>query len=446
MTFDRPRLAQRALAPLLVVSLALSGCNLLKGRGDKDKVKVGGDRVPVLTVESGAEADAALSAIPVSLPAALDNADWGQPGGTAAKDIGHVALGANMSRVWTARIAGVRRDARLGAAPVVAGGTLFAMGSDAVVSAFDARSGALRWRRSFVEARAQAPYGGGVSVAGDIAYVTMGTGQVAAVRAADGTPVWQVKLPAPARGAPTVAFDHLYVMTQDNQLFALKVADGAIDWTMASAVQLAGVFGAGAPAAANGTIVAGFSTGDLAAYRYENGRQLWGDALTRTSLNTSVGAVTDIDASPVVVGGQVYAIGAGGRMVGMDLNSGQRLWELNIGGLATPAVAGQWLFVVTDDARLLCIDRASGKIRWAKALERYRKGKAAKGSVTYQGPVLAGQRLFLTSSEGQALAFDPDNGNQLAALKLGAGAGLPPVVAGGTLYILDDAGTIHAFR
>ena len=70
----------------------------------------------------------------------------------------------------------------------------------------------------------------------------------------------------------------------------------------------------------------------------------------------------------------------------------------------------------------------------------------AKGSVTYQGPVLAGQRLFLTSSEGQALAFDPDNGNQLAALKLGAGAGLPPVVAGGTLYILDDAGTIHAFR
>jgi outer membrane protein assembly factor BamB len=36
------------------------------------------------------------------------------------------------------------------------------------------------------------------------------------------------------------------------------------------------VFGVAAPASAQGTVVAGFSSGELNAYRYENGRSLWG--------------------------------------------------------------------------------------------------------------------------------------------------------------------------
>ena len=31
------------------------------------------------------------------------------------------------------------------------------------------------------------------------------------------------------------------------------------------------------------------------------------------------------------------------------------MWELNIAGIATPWIAGDWIFVVTDDAKLLCI-------------------------------------------------------------------------------------------
>ena len=161
------------------------------------------------------------------------------------------------------------------------------------------------------------------------------------------------------------------MVSQDNQLFALDPADGKVRWTEAGSVELAGVFGTAAPAASQGTVVAGFSSGELTAYRYENGRILWQDALARTSISTTVSSLSDIDADPVIDNGRVYAVGQGGRMVALDITSGQRIWELNIAGIATPWVAGDWVFVVTDDAKLACIYRQNGHIRWINQLPQF---------------------------------------------------------------------------
>ena len=49
----------------------------------------------------------------------------------------------------------------------------------------------------------------------------------------------------------------------------LKTADGATNWSATAAVEIAGVFGTGAPAIAQSTVVAGFSSGELNAYRAE---------------------------------------------------------------------------------------------------------------------------------------------------------------------------------
>jgi hypothetical protein len=38
-------------------------------------------------------------------------------------------------------------------------------------------------------------------------------------------------------------------------------------------------------------------------------------------------------------------------MVALELNTGQRLWEINIAGISTPWVVGEWIFVVTDQAQ-----------------------------------------------------------------------------------------------
>ena len=162
----------------------------------------------------------------------------------------------------------------------------------------------------------------------------------------------------------------------------------------------AGVFGTATPAFSQSTVVAGFSSGELTAYRYENGQPVWQDALSRTGVSTVVGTISDIDADPVIDQGRVFAIGQGGRMVAVELITGQRAWEINIAGISTPWVAGDWVFVVTDDAKLVAIARNTGKIRWINQLPAWLKMKAKRGPISYVGPVLAGDRLIVAGSNG----------------------------------------------
>ena len=206
------------------------------------------------------------------------------------------------------------------------------------------------------------------------------------------------------------------------------------------------MFGSASPAVGAGTVVAGFSSGELNAYRYENGRQVWQDALSRTSMSTSVASLSDIDADPVIDNGQVFAIGKGGRIVALELNTGQRQWEQNMAGISTPWVAGDWVFVVTDEAKLVALHRGSGRVRWINQLPRWENEKGKKGPIFYSGPVLAGDRLILVSSQGALINFDPSNGGFQSQTNVGAGVSLQPVVAGSTLYILDERGRLTAFR
>ncbi len=435
------------LAPALIAMLALGGCNAFGG--GKPKTAVLGDRVPILTSENDAAVEPSIADVQVLLPAAVANDTWSQPGGNSAKSMGHLALGGSPARAWEARIAGVTKSERLAAAPVVSGGTLYAMDTAATVHAFDAATGGKRWSVSLGGANkkeGRIVFGGGVSVDGAVLYATTGLGDVAALNAADGKIVWKKRPGGPLRGSPSISGGSIYAMSQDNQLFAINAADGTTQWTEAAAVQTAGVFGVAAPAIAQSTVVSGYSSGDLVAYRPENGRTLWGDALARTSVNTSVSTLSDIDADPVIDQGRVFAIGQGGRMVSLELVTGQRIWELNIAGISTPWVAGEWVFVVTDEAKLLCVSRATGKVRWVSQLQRYRKNKAKNGPVNWTGPVLAGERLILASSEGELAYVSPADGKVAGTQNLGAPVFLSPVVANSMLYILDNSGRISAFR
>ena len=432
----------------LSAATALGGCGVIGGGKETRKTPVLGERVPILVSQNDLAVDTTIADVPVTLPPAERNAAWAQPGGNAAKSVGHLSLPASLSRAWSQSIPGSGKRERLAAAPVVADGKVYVMGVNGVVHAHDAASGALVWRTgtSKAEENRNALFGGGVSYEGGKLFATNGLGEVVALDAAQGTELWRAKPGGPLRGAPTLANGAVYVLTQDNQLFALDQADGRVQWTQSGSLESQGVFGVAAPAGAQGTIVAGFSSGELNAYRYENGRTVWADSLSRSSISTSVSSLADIDADPVIAGGQVYAIGQGGRIVGVEITSGRRLWEQNLAGISTPWVAGDWLFVVTTDAKLVAIARESGRIRWISQLPGYRNVKKRKGPISWTGPVLAGNRLILVSSEGEMTSVSPFDGSIQSTREVGGSYSLSPVVADDTLYLLDDDGKLTAWR
>ncbi len=438
---------KRLVLALTALSL-LGGCGLLSGR-QRPTTPTVGQRISVLGRESQVEVDPLLAGVPVTVPGPVANSEWGQPGGNAAKSMTHVALGNAATRAWSVSIGGGNSSrTRLVAEPVVADGRVYTIDTLARVRAFSADTGAMIWEHQVrgENSPSETLFGGGVSYDNGRIYATTGSGDAAALDAATGNQIWMVKPGGPLRGAPTVAGETVYALSQDSQLYALNAANGETRWTGSGSFELAGVFGSAAPAFAQSTLVAGFSSGELTAYRYENGQVVWQDALARTGISTVVGTLSDIDADPVIDNGRVFAIGQGGRMVAVELITGQRAWELNVSGLSTPWVAGEWVFVVTDRAQLLAIARASGKIRWIAQLARYRDAEDRQGPIFWRGPVLAGNRLVLTSSTGQIAFVSPTDGSILSTVDHRTPISLPPVVAGSTLYILDDQGRLTAWR
>jgi outer membrane protein assembly factor BamB len=452
---------KRVILSLTALAI-LGGCGILGGK-DKKTTPTVGQRIAVLSTNTSVEVDPALADVPIVLPEPQTNADWAQRGGNASKSVGHVAVGNALGRAWAATIGrGSEPRQRLGSGPVVGGGRVYTVDTLAVVRAFDAATGAEVWRKEVGDPKDRRGgieplfgestgafgllFGGGVSFDEGRVYATSGLGDVEAIDAATGALIWRVRPGGPLRGAPTIANGNVYVISQDNQLFALDPADGKLRWNGAGTFEVSGVFGAASPAAGAGTVVAGFSSGELTAYRYENGRVVWQDALARTSISTAVATISDIDASPVIDNGRVYAVGQGGRMVALELNTGQRVWEINIAGISTPWLAGEWLFVVTDQGQLMAIARATGRVKWMTQLRRYRDEDDKKGMVTWVGPVLAGGRLILANSRGDLVNVDPLNGTVQSTVETKMRVTLPMAVANNTLYVLHDEGRLTAWR
>ncbi|GAA4754185.1 PQQ-like beta-propeller repeat protein [Sphingomonas daechungensis] len=435
------------LVVLTLAALAASGCGIFKKGAPKTPVV--GERVAVLATEQDVAVDDATAAQPFTIPDPVANTEWGQSGGNASKSMGHVALGQSVGQAWEVSIGrGGSTSQRLASSAVVGDGRVYTIDTQATVRAFDAQTGATAWSTQFgfEKTNTASLFGGGVAYDNGKIYASNGLGYVAALDARNGGIIWQVHPTGPIRGAPTVVGDSLYVITQDNQIYALKTADGATDWSQSAALEIAGVFGSASPAVGQGTVVAGFSSGELNAYRYENGRLVWQDQLARTTIRTSVASISDVDADPVIDNSQVLAVGQGGRMVAIDLLTGQRQWELNIAGISTPWVAGEWVFVVTDDGKIICINRASGKIRWIAQAPAFRNVKKKAGPISYVGPILAGGRLIVASSEGALINIDPSNGAFQSQTNMKGGVHLQPVVANNTMFILDDEGRLRAWR
>src|SRR3546814_2574196 len=122
-----------------------------------------------------------------------------------------LALAASRSQIWCGRIAGSTKTQRLGAAPGVADNRLVVVDTDAVVSAFNAETGAKLWSTAIGSTGKDyrdSLFGGGAGIEGDVVYATSGVGDVAALNASDGSVIWKVKPTGPDRKSTRLNSSH----------------------------------------------------------------------------------------------------------------------------------------------------------------------------------------------------------------------------------------------
>jgi outer membrane protein assembly factor BamB len=439
-----PRLLKRRSA--LLAPLALSGCGLFDDWFGTRKTPLPGKREPVVTQRGALTADEGVPK--VTLPPAVANVAWPQTGGNPAHFMGHLAAGQRLTEAWSANIGaggGYRR--KIMAEPVAADGIIYAMDSDAVISAFEIVSGRRIWRfDTRREDDDSTNLGGGLGLADGKLYAVNGLAEVVALDAAKGTVLWRSELTTPVRSAPTVVEGRLFLITIEDRLLALATDKGRQLWSHQATNPTTSILGRPAPAYADGLVVAGFGSGELATLRAESGTLVWTDTLATTS---SAGGVVDFSAirgRPVVGEGKVYAIGIGGLMVAVDLPSGRRLWERAVAGEDSPWAAGSWAFVVSLEQKLAAVSRDDGRVAWVTDLPRWENPEKQRDAITWYGPLLAGDRLVVAGTNHQALAVSPYTGQMLGQQDLSGAASLAPIVANGTVSVVTDDGRLLALR
>ena len=204
----------------------------------------------------------------------------------------------------------------------------------------------------------------------------------------------------------------------------------------------AGLVGGASPAANSDIVVPVFSSGEITALRVENGSVAWSDSLSSVRGFGGLSSISDIQALPVIDKGVVIAMSFSGRLVAIDERTGNRVWQREIGGTETPWVAGNHIFVLSSENQLVALGRDTGSIRWVTELPRFDGGDP----VVLTGPVLAGGRLIVAGTDGVVFEVEPQSGKVLREWDAGSSVLIPPVVAGGTLYLLSEDGTLSAYR
>jgi outer membrane protein assembly factor BamB len=448
---ERPGAAARRQAltrrAALLAPLALGGCGLFDDWFGTTKKPLPGKREAVLPSHRGLDVDEGVGK--VVLPPPVQNAAWPQAGGNPAHLMGHLATAERLSRAWTSDIGaggGYRR--KILAQPVVADGVVYTMDSSAVVRAFKLSDGSRLWRFDTKPDDIDSTNtGGGLSVEGGVLYATNGVADVVAIDAAKGTMRWRQDVGVPVRSAPTVADGRLFLITIEDRLVALATDDGRTLWSHQASVASTEVLGRPAPAYSQGLVVAGFGSGELAAFRADSGSLTWTDSLGAARSRNSLADFSSIRGLPVINNGQVFAISLGGLCVGLDLPTGRRLWERQVAGEDSLWIAGDWMFLVSSSQDIAAVSVADGRVAWVSALPRWDDPEKQKDGLTWYGPVLAGDRLVVTGTSGEALAISPYNGEILGRQDLSDPASpVGPVVADGTLLLISDDGKLTALR
>ena len=375
---------------------------------------------------------------------------WTHQGGNAQHIAAHAELPSELTLSWSRRIgAGDGKRHQISAAPVAQGGQVYTLDSQSMVTAID-ETGTILWQSELGKSSdaLKDASGGGLAVGGTQLFVTTGFGTVVALDTASGAELWTQDLASYGGASPTVYDDLLYIAARNGAAWAIDTSNGRIKWQVAGPTVAASHTGGPGPAVSDKYAVFPFGTGDVLASFRKGGLRSWSSGLSGARLGLASTQVRDLTGQPVIEGSSVYLASSAGRMAAVDLNTGLRIWTAKQGSQGHILVAGGAVFAVSDAGNLIRLSKDDGALIWSTPLPKFTK-KSVKSRAkihAHYGPILAGGRLILASSDGLIRQFNPADGTLITTVDLPSGAASAPIVVNGTLYVLSTKGDLLAFR
>lgn len=270
-------------------------------------------------------------------------------------------------------------------------GRIYGASGFGTVAALDPASGKKLWEKSV-----GAPVRASPTAAGDKVFIVTSEGRFFCLSGTDGSELWTARgLPQQAslvmNVSPAVDGDIVVVPFPSGDLMALRVADGAPVWSESltrtrSTSQLTSLSDAARPAIDGGTVYAVGHAGRMVATQAKTGERLW-------SLNIP-GTQT-----PWVAGQSVFVVDTTGQLVAISRRDGKVQWTTKLTGATAwsgPTLAGGLLWLASSKGLLVGVDAMTGKITAQQDL----------GTAVYIAPVVAQGRMFIMTDNAKLIALN----------------------------------------
>jgi len=337
-----------------------------------------------------------------------------------------------IKRIWSTKVGGSSEFLLIGLRPVGDGNLIYAASQDGKVVAIDPQSGKIRWKSDLdIELSA------GPGANDGVVAVASKDGYVVVLDAKSGTEQWRVYVGGETLAHPLIQSDMVVVQTIDNRLIALARIDGKQRWEIEQTMPVLTMRGASSPLLVGSLVVAGFDNGRLVAVDINSGDIEWDSVLALPTGRSDLDRLSDVDGAIALVGQDIYAGGYQGRIAAIAAESGQVLWSRDISSHV--GVAADWNSVYTsrDDGEIIAMSRNNGAESW-------RNDDLLRRDPTL--PVPFHSTVVVGDFEGYLHFFSSFDGHAVARLRFGRKAiSSDPVVVADRLYVQSDDGSVAAF-
>jgi outer membrane protein assembly factor BamB len=337
-----------------------------------------------------------------------------------------------IKKLWSKKLGDDAEYLRVALRPAGDGNRIYAASFDGNVYAFDPENGKQAWRNKLGLDLSTGP---GV---GENMVVVVGVdGFVVTLSAADGSERWRTYIGGESLATPLVNAENVIIQTVDNRLIALSAFDGSERWSLAQSTPTLTIRGSTSPVQAGQTVITGFDNGRLVAVDLDTGDIEWESMLSPPSGRSDLDRLADIDGDIAVVGQDIYASGYQGRVASLATESGQILWSRELSTYA--GVSADWNSVYTtlDSGEVVAMNRGTGAEVW-------RQGALLRREPTV--PVSFRTTVVVGDLDGYLHFFSNVDGDPVARVRAGKHAVVgTPIVVADRLYVQSDDGTLSAW-
>ncbi len=315
-----------------------------------------------------------------------------------------------------------------GLEPVVVGDAIYAAAANGTLVRVDPATGATAWRG---DAGKRLSAGAGA----DASLIAVGTdkGDVLAF-ATDGKPLWKAKATSEIVSPPKVADGVVVVWSGDGRVFGLSAADGKTRWVHQRTNPPLTVRNYSGGVITRGGVFVGTAGGKLVALDIGTGNIGWEGNVATPKGATELERIADVTSLPYVDASQACAVAYQGRVACFDVLRGTLNWSRDLSSLHGLAGDSRYLYLTDDNGAIYGLDKTTGASAWKQdKLAKRRPG----------GPQLVGRYVAVVDGEGYVHLLDPDDGSLVGRVATdGSPATSQPVRSGAAAVWQSTGGTL----